>query len=479
MPALHNPGKVAPRTWTFRPDDRRPGTRLTPFQSWIVNCTSRHLVGVAARRSGKTTGVRARIIKDCLAKTPGDVGYMAPTLGQAKRLLWRRLMRDLAQPGAKHFVVAKNASELYVEFITGTRLYLYSAEAADRVLGEGFKLFVTDESDDPIYTDDIFDEIIHAALAKDKGVEINIGSPKGRRRLYRNFCKGRKSHAAYDAEYASRQVTAIEAGMLDKAEIERARRTLPLRLFRQEYEAAFNAPIGSVYEEWTPAKHVIRRDQLPTRFDYKLVGVDWGEATRGAMLVGGVDQVQRAEETGDRPRVFCIDEVSKAGVRYTDDGWWDIARRLQMKHPQITHWYCDPAGGDTRTGANPEGGYLMGLRKALAKLEGRYGNPKVVAANNKVRPGISSVQEMLHFDEMLKEEPRLYVVGEDCPHLVEEFPAYRRIAVKGTEDEFEEEIVKENDHCLDSCRYFTHTHFFSRPDRRRREEGAGWGEEAA
>lgn len=478
MAALASPGKVASRTWTFLPDDRRKGqTRLTPFQSWIVNCTARHLVGVAARRSGKTTGVRARILKACLSQTPGDVGYMAPTLGQAKRLLWRRLMRDLAQPGAKHFVAAKNASDLYVEFVTGTRLYLYSAEAADRVLGEGFKLFVTDESDDPIYTDDIFDEIIHAALAKDKGVEINIGSPKGRRRLYKNFCKGRKSHASYNAEYASRQVTAIEAGMLDKEEIERARRTLPLRLFRQEYEAAFNAPIGSVYEEWTPAKHVVRRDQLPSRFDFKLAGVDWGEATRGAMLVYGVDRVQQAEEDGERPRVWAIEEDTKAGRPYTDDGWWAAARKLQMKHPEITHWYCDPAGGDTRTGANPDGGYLMGLRKALGVLDGQYGRPRVVAANNKVRPGISSVQEMLHFDEGLKEEPHLFV-SEDCPYLIDEFPQYRRVAVKGSEDEFEEEIVKEHDHCLDPTRYVIHTHFFSRPDRRRREEGPGWGEAA-
>jgi len=88
-------------TWTFKPARRRAGTQLTWFQSWLLTQRTRHLVAVAARRSGKTVGVRALAIAAALAPGAGDIGYMAPTLGQAKRLLWRPLMEDLRDPAAR------------------------------------------------------------------------------------------------------------------------------------------------------------------------------------------------------------------------------------------------------------------------------------------------------------------------------------------------------------------------------------------
>ena len=119
----------------------------------------------------------------CLDDKPGDVGYMAPTLGQAKRLLWRPLLRDLRDPAAASFIEGRpNSGELTVEFRTGTRLYLYSAEAYERVRGDGFKLFITDETDDPLFTDEVFDEAIYPALSDNLGSLVQLGTPKGRGR---------------------------------------------------------------------------------------------------------------------------------------------------------------------------------------------------------------------------------------------------------------------------------------------------------
>jgi len=415
----------------------------------------------------------------CLDDRPGDVGYMAPTLGQAKRLLWRPLMEDLRDPAARHFITGRpNGSDLYVEFRTGSRLYLYSAEAAERVRGDGFKLFITDESDDPRFTSTVFDDIVWPALADNRGGLIQIGTPRGRGRLYHEFRKGQAHSPAHvrDPEYESIQVSAIEAGIIDRAEIERARRTRPRRAFDQEYNANFNAPIGLVYDEWNDERHIVSASAVPRRddLDEVIVGVDWGTAKRGAMIVIGIDRVWVPGDDDydgcEMPRVWVLEEHSHAGLAYADrsgdrDGWWAIARRVQRQW-QPTRWYCDPAGGDAAETEAEAAGYLLQLQRALSEVGGAV----VLPGDNRVSLGISAVQSFMHWDEVLGEEPRFFVL-DGCPITTSELQGYRWKPGKD-EDDLEEKPIKANDHCLDALRYAVFSHFFGgRPRRGRNTAG--------
>jgi len=178
--------------WIFRPNRRRPEVRLTDFQSWAYRQVEierrRVVVPVAARPSGKSTIARLLAILAGLDDRPGDVGYMAPTLEQARRLFWRPLMEDLREPAARQFVMGRpDKGRMTLEFVTGTRLYVYSAEAHERVRGDGFKRFITDETGDPLFTDEVFDETLDGALVADRGQLIQIGTPKGRGRFYASF----------------------------------------------------------------------------------------------------------------------------------------------------------------------------------------------------------------------------------------------------------------------------------------------------
>lgn len=445
--AVHN-------AWQFKPAARRASNELTWFQSWLVHPSrKRNVVAVAARRSGKTVGARLLCILAGLDPGPGDIGYMAPTLGQAKRLLWRPLMQDLRDPASRPFIVGKpNNSELTIEFVTGTRLYLFSAEAPERVRGEGFKLFITDETDDPLFTEDIFDEAIGPALSDNQGRLVQLGTPKGRGRLYKEWRKGQLGDFRR-VDYDSLVVTAVDAGIIPLAEILDAKSKRPKRAFQQEYEANFNTPIGIVYDEWNEAVHVVGRDRIPTRFDEIIVGVDWGEATRGGMLVIGIDRVARAREDGELPRVWILEEHTHKMMKYTDDGWWKIARQIQAKWAPKA-WYCDPA----QTLAK----YLDNLRGVLRRAcEGTTMQTSVFAADNKVRPGISAIQELLHYNSSFNEEPHLFVY-EKCEMTRKEFGSYRFRSVKGVDDTFIEEVVKEEDHLIDCARYATYTRLFSR-----------------
>jgi hypothetical protein len=454
---------AAPSEWIFRPNRRRPELRLTDFQSWVYTQVrvkkKRVVVPVAARRSGKSVIARLLTILAGLDDRPGDVGYMAPTLEQARRLFWRPLLEDLKDPAARQFIVGRpNSQRMTLEFITGTRLYVYSAEAHERVRGDGFKQFITDETGDPLYTDTVFDDTIWPALGTERGQLVEIGTPKGRGRFYREWRKGQRStpEKDRDRDYASCQVTALQAGIVPADEVERARRTRPKRSFQQEYEARFNAPLGLIYDEWNEARHVVPATTLPRldEFDEIVVCKDWGVAKRGALLVLGIDHVHvPGDDEFDEtfmPRVWVLEEHSTHGLAYTDAGWWKIARDVQRRF-RPTVWYPDPAGGKHEADEARAAGLLLQLANVLAEVDNRV---LVVPADNQVGPGISAVQQFLHYDDGLNEPPRLFV-ADTCKYLPDELGKYswansRGVAARGDDDgdAYEERPRKVNDHCI-------------------------------
>lgn len=451
--------------WRFQPNPKRLDQPCTPFQSWLITRQRRNIVAVAARRSGKTVGSRARILRRCLSTPNGLVGYVGPTLKQAKRLIWRALMRDLQTPEARRFLAPRgiNRSDLTIDFANGCRFCVYGAERPEQIRGDGFDELVVDEADDPNFDEAIFNEVIGPALSDQLGTLVQTGSPKGRGRLYREYRKGQASSPAEerDPDYESIQVTAVEAGIIAPHEIARAHRTRPLRAFRQEYEASFEAPVGIIYDEWDDRVHVVSK--IPERFEEVIACVDWGTANRGAMLMLGVDRILLPEtddyDACELSRVHVVAEESHAGVGYDDDGWWRIARNLQNRWDP-SRWYGDPAGGKE--------GYLRQLRNALAGGEGRPA--EVVAADNQVGPGIAAVQAFMHHNEMIGDAPRL-LVHESCAWTRKEAADYRWRAHASVEDEFTDEPVKKNDHCMDALRYGVFTHFYNPMGRGKRAAG--------
>jgi hypothetical protein len=448
----------------------------------------RNVIGVAARRSGKSVVSRLLVWQWGLDPRPGDIGYMAPTHGAAKRYLWRPLMQDLVDPAARQLVREVNRSDYTIEFVTGTRLTLFSADAYERVRGEGLKGFITDESGDAKYTSEVFDEAVRPALAADEGQLVQLGTPKGKGRFYADWLKGDPKNPDKQADYISCQVTAIEAGIIPIAEIEKERKDRPARAFRQEYEASFENVGTYIYDEYNPSVHVIAPWQMPVEFDEIAVGVDWGVAKRGVMLVVGIVYPKEQDEFGvidDLPTLYVIEEHSDDHVPYTSSGWWRIARQIQDAWAP-NYWIYDPA--------QTIDGYADKLKFVLndwAKENPRRRHPKVMPANNAVRPGISTVQEFLHYSGYKGERirsstycpPHLFIVeGKEgprkCFYLRDMFPKYqwKRLRGAGDDSEPEEIPVKVSDHELDAARYILHTLFghIRGHSSRRTERGGGW-----
>jgi hypothetical protein len=431
----------------------------------------RNVVGVAARRSGKSVVSRLLVWSWALDPRPGDIGYMAPTLGAAKRYLWRPLMQDVLDPAAQHLIRDINRSECMIEFASGSRLMLFSADAYERVRGEGFKGFITDETADPNFKPEVFDEAIHPALSADQGQLVQLGTPKGKDRFYAEWKKGDPKNPDKKAHYISCQVTAIEAGIIPREEIDEARDNRPGRAFRQEYEASFENVGTYIYDEFNETLHVIDLWQLPDRFDEIAVGVDWGVAKRGVMLVIGIVYPKDEDEFGivdDLPTLYVIEEHAHSQVSYTSSGWWKIAEEIQNRLAP-DYWIYDPAQT-----IDEHADHLKFVLRDWAKGNSKRTMPRVIAANNAVRPGIATVQEFLHYSGYAGTRirsanycpPHIFITRTEkgpkkCENLRFMLPKYQWKKLRGASeaDEPEEIPVKKEDHELDALRYVAHTLF--------------------
>ncbi len=203
--------------------------QLANYQLDAIFTDARYGIIEASTKAGKTAGCLVWVIEAALqGKSDQDFWWVAPVYGQA-RIAFRRLKAGLPRES-----YTANESDLTLTLINGARIVCKSAEKPDNLFGEDVYAAVFDEATRAR------EEAWHAlrsTLTATRGKVRIIGNVKGRRnwayRLARKAESGEPgmSYAkitAYDA---------IDAGILDEAEIEDARRQLPDNVFRELYLA--------------------------------------------------------------------------------------------------------------------------------------------------------------------------------------------------------------------------------------------------
>lgn len=176
-------------------------------------------------------------------KQDARFGYVAPFYAQAKDIAWQYLKRySLPIPG-----VTSNESELRVDFPNGARVRLYGGDNFDRMRGVYFDGIILDEYGD--MDPRAWSEVIRPALSDRKGWAVFIGTPKGRNGFYEIMYGSEQWPGAVKADdWFSMTLKASESGLIDREELDDARRTMTADQFAQEYECSFDAAIvGSYY----------------------------------------------------------------------------------------------------------------------------------------------------------------------------------------------------------------------------------------
>lgn len=229
--------------------------------------------------------------------------------------------------------------------------------------------------------------------------------------------------------------TTADNPIIARAEIASAKRTLPLRYYMREYEASFEAFIGTVFDEWDERIHVTSEAALrlefglgsrPLRslFRRVIAGIDWGWNSPGAIVV-----------IGDYGTGWVILEESYAANRIVFDPrlpsgtWVSEGKRLREKWG-ISQFFGDPA--------NPS---------AIFDFQ-RAGLP-IVGADNEVIFGVRKLSEALH---PVEGKPRLRVL-DGCKNLRREIPLYQWAESKSGERFSDLPADGQSDHGIDAGRY--------------------------
>ena len=253
-------------------------------------------------------------------------------------------------------------------------------------------------------------------LTDKKGWALFIGTPKGKDALFELFTRGVRG----EHNYKSFQFHTKDNPFIDPQEVEDARKELPERYFRQEYEASFEDFQGLIYPEFND-NHVIKPYYVQSVFR-RIGAIDPALSGTTACLKAYID------EEGD---LVVYDEYYEKDKRVSE-----VSHSIKEENVQ---WYIDPAAA-AKNVQNKEG--------KLYSLYDEYADYGIRAytAENDVEAGINRVGEYF-------KQGRIKIFS-SCKNLIWELQRYHwaeeRENVRG---QVKAEPYKKNDHLCDCLRY--------------------------
>ncbi len=272
---------------------------LLKWQRELFQDKTRFQVVVAGRRCGKSRYAVVRtIVKALECPDPtGAVIYVAPTQKMARVLCWN-LLNDLARP-----VITKvNITDAEVTLINGVTIYVRGADNPDNLRGMKLYYAVLDESKD--FKDDVWPLIIRPALSDMKGGALMIGTPEPGESQFRECYE--LGVSGTDPDWMGIHLTTYDNELIDKDEIEAAKRSMSTAAFEQEYMASFDTAGQNVLKlEW------LKYNASPPARGDTYIAVD----------LAGFEAVN-----SQTPRKKHLDFTAIAVVTVDDNGVWFVRK---------------------------------------------------------------------------------------------------------------------------------------------------------
>ncbi len=268
--------------------------KLLRWQQEVFKNNTRFKVVAAGRRCGKSRLSAVSLLIEGLNCPEGSaVMYIAPTLGQARTIIWD-LLHELGRPVIK----SSHINNLEILLVNGRKILVRGADNPDSLRGVSLTYVVLDEC--AFIKEDVWQKIIRASLSDKKGRALFISTPSGRNWFYDVFKLGQEES---DEEWRSWHFTTKDNETIDPKEIEAAERTLSSFAFKQEYLSSFDNAGQEVFkEDW------IRYAPEPAYGSY-VIAID---------LAGFEDVSKNAGAAKKR-----LDESAISIVKVEDNGnWW-------------------------------------------------------------------------------------------------------------------------------------------------------------
>jgi len=219
----------------------------------------------------------------------GAVAWVVPVYKNA-RAPWRFAETMIAPVAGR---LRMNRTERVIEFPSGGRLSIYSADNDVALRGEAFDLVIVDEAAQ--VREETYTDVLMPTLADRDGRIVLISTPKGRNWFWREWLRGRSGEqdcASWTAPSAANPMPTIRRAA------EMARERVGERTFRQEWLAEFVEDGGSVFRGVQNAATAPLQDKAQAGHSYA-IGADWGR-TNDATVFTVLDMDDRAVVAQDR-----------------------------------------------------------------------------------------------------------------------------------------------------------------------------------
>jgi hypothetical protein len=268
--------------------------KMLNWQKKVISDPTRFKVVAAGRRCGKSRLAAVTLIAEVLKCPAGSaVMYVAPTLGQARTIMWD-LLNELGRPVIK----SAHVNNLEITFVNDRKILVRGADNPDSLRGVSLTYLVMDEC--AFVKLDCWEKILRAALSDKKGRALFISTPSGRNWFYDIFNLGQEGD---DEEWKAWHFTTKDNETIDPKEVENARKTLSSFAFKQEYEASFdNAGSDLFKEQW------LKYGAEPVDGDYYI-----------AVDLAGFEDVSKNVTSAVKNR---LDQTAISIVKVNSKGWW-------------------------------------------------------------------------------------------------------------------------------------------------------------
>jgi hypothetical protein len=287
-----------------------------PGQAQVQRSPARFKVLASGRRWGKTR-LGVNLCVD-VASRGGRAWWVAPSYKMSE-VGWRPL-RGIAYriPGAD-----VRLGDRMVVLPGGGEVVVRSADNPQSLRGESLDFVVLDEC--AYMHEDAWNEALRPALSDRKGRALFISTPKGLNWFYGLFQRGQNDGQEWQAW---RKPTSNNP-YIDPAEIEAARKSLPERVFKQEYLAEFLS--DGTYFQGIDAAAVIEQPDEPEQHKghYVVMGVDWAKSKDYTVITTACRDCKRVV---DWERFNRIDFTYQRERLYTMAARWNTAGVLPERN---------------------------------------------------------------------------------------------------------------------------------------------------
>lgn len=256
-------------------------SQLHPGQQRILGAATRFNSVACGRRFGKTTLGLALAFHGA-PHAPGglaqgfDVGWFSPSYKLLDEA-WRA-----AKSALKGVIVRSDIQQRRIEVTTQAALDFWTLETEDCGRGRRYGLIVVDEAAMARNLEIAWNASIRPTLSDAKGGAWFFSTPKGRNFFWQLHQRG--ENRGQWPEWTSHHAPTSSNPVIDPVEIEAARKSLPERIFAQEYLAQFLDDGGGVFRGVMEA--VDESVEVSTSDSSAItIGIDWGRHHDFTVLV--------------------------------------------------------------------------------------------------------------------------------------------------------------------------------------------------